>query len=98
MPFERARTLLLVGQLRRRRREKRLAREALHEALATFEDLQTPEWAERARNELARIPDHQSDGLTPTEEPGRPPGCRGPDQPTRSRSGCSSARRPSRST
>ena len=36
--------------------------------MATFEDLQTPEWAERARNELARIPDHQSDGLTPTED------------------------------
>ena len=67
-PFERARTLLLVGQLRRRRREKRLAREALQEALATFEDLHTPEWAERARNELARIPDHRSDGLTPTED------------------------------
>ncbi|HEY2878342.1 helix-turn-helix transcriptional regulator [Nocardioides sp.] len=67
-PFERARALLLVGQLRRRRREKRLAREALQEALASFEDLHTPEWAERARNELARIPDHQSDGLTPTED------------------------------
>jgi DNA-binding CsgD family transcriptional regulator len=69
MPFERARTLLLVGQLRRRRREKRLARTALHEALAVFEDLRTPVWAERARSELARIPDHQSAGsLTPTEE------------------------------
>jgi DNA-binding CsgD family transcriptional regulator/KaiC/GvpD/RAD55 family RecA-like ATPase len=68
MPFERSRTLLLVGQLRRRRREKRLAREALHEALTTFEDRHTPEWAERARSELARIPDRQSEGLTPTEE------------------------------
>jgi DNA-binding NarL/FixJ family response regulator len=69
MPFERSRTLLLVGQLRRRRREKRLARTALREALATFEDLHTPMWAERARNELARIPDHPSTGsLTPTEE------------------------------
>jgi DNA-binding NarL/FixJ family response regulator len=69
MPFERSRTLLLVGQLRRRRREKRLARMSLGEALATFEHLQTPMWAERARRELARIPDHQSAGsLTPTEE------------------------------
>jgi DNA-binding CsgD family transcriptional regulator len=69
MPFERSRTLLLVGQLRRRRREKGLARAALREALATFEDLHTPVWAERARSELARIPDHQSAGsLTPTEE------------------------------
>jgi DNA-binding CsgD family transcriptional regulator len=69
MPFERSRTMLLVGQLRRRRREKRLARMALREALATFEGLHVPMWAERARSELARIPDHQSAGsLTPTEE------------------------------
>lgn len=69
MPFERARTLLLIGQLRRRTRRKQLARDALHEALATFEDLQAPLWAERARAELARIPDHASaGGLTPTEE------------------------------
>ena len=40
----------------------------MREALATFEGLHTPGWAERARNELARIPDHQSDGLTPTED------------------------------
>ena len=69
MPFERARTLLLVGQLRRRRREKRLAREALDEALETFEDLRTPVWADRARSELARLPGGASaGGLTPTEE------------------------------
>ncbi len=69
MPFERTRTLLLVGQLRRRRREKRLAREALRESLATFEELHTPVWAERARGELERVPDHQSAGsLTATEE------------------------------
>jgi len=69
MPFERARTLLLVGQLRRRRREKRLARDALQEALQVFQDLRTPVWAERVRAELARVPDHRSDGgLTPTEE------------------------------
>jgi DNA-binding NarL/FixJ family response regulator len=69
MPFERARSLLLLGQLRRRRREKRVAREALDEALVTFEGLHTPMWAERARSELARIPGRQSAGsLTPTEE------------------------------
>jgi DNA-binding CsgD family transcriptional regulator len=69
MPFERARTLLLLGQVRRRRREKGLARTALREALAIFEDLHTPTWAERARGELARIPDHRSTGgLTATEE------------------------------
>jgi DNA-binding CsgD family transcriptional regulator len=69
MPFERARTLLLLGQLRRRRREKGLARTALDEALAIFEDLHTPSWAERARGELARVPDGRSAGdLSPTEE------------------------------
>jgi DNA-binding CsgD family transcriptional regulator len=67
--FERARTLLLLGQLRRRRREKRPAREALTEALDIFENVGTPIWAERVRIELARIPDHRtSAGLTPTEE------------------------------
>ncbi len=69
MPFERARTLLVLGQLRRRRREKRLAREALEEALAAFEAARTPVWAERVRSELARIPGRGSAGrLTPTEE------------------------------
>jgi DNA-binding CsgD family transcriptional regulator len=69
MPFERARTLLLVGQLRRRRREKRPARDALTDALEIFEHAGTPIWAERVRTELARIPDHQAPGgLTPTEE------------------------------
>ncbi len=73
MPFERARSAFVLGQLRRRRREKGLARRALTEALRAFEDLGTPVWAERARAELARIPVRQAasqpDGaLTPTEE------------------------------
>ena len=69
MPFERARTLFVVGQIHRRRREKRLARHAMSEALATFERLETPVWAERARAELARIPQRRAaTGLTPTEE------------------------------
>ena len=37
MPFERARTLLALGQVLRRRREKREARSVLEEALAEFE-------------------------------------------------------------
>jgi DNA-binding CsgD family transcriptional regulator len=69
MPFERARTIFALGQIRRRRREKRLAREALNEALTTFESLQAPVWADRARTELARIPLRRAAaGLTPTEE------------------------------
>jgi DNA-binding CsgD family transcriptional regulator len=69
MQFERARTLLVLGQLRRRHRQKRPAREALREALAAFEAMGAPEWAERARVELARVPGSAADGgLTPTED------------------------------
>jgi DNA-binding NarL/FixJ family response regulator len=69
MPFERARTVLVTGQIRRRRKEKRLARQALEEALTTFESLGTPVWADRARAELARIPQRlTANGLTTTEE------------------------------
>ena len=69
MPFERARTLLAKGQVHRRRKEKRLADGALHEALAIFETLGTPLWADRAKAELARVglrPRAPSD-LTETE-------------------------------
>ena len=45
MPFERGRTLLAKGRLHRRRKEKRLADEALREALACFESLGAPDWA-----------------------------------------------------
>jgi DNA-binding NarL/FixJ family response regulator len=54
MPFERARTQLLVGQLLRRQRKREAASATLREALATFEDLGMPLWAERARAELKR--------------------------------------------
>lgn len=48
MPFERARTQLLLGQLQARLREPDAAA-TLNEALATFEALGMPVWAERAR-------------------------------------------------
>jgi DNA-binding NarL/FixJ family response regulator len=54
MPFERARTQLLVGQLQRRQRRREGASATLREALATFEDLGTPLWVQRARTELKR--------------------------------------------
>jgi DNA-binding CsgD family transcriptional regulator/sugar phosphate isomerase/epimerase len=69
MPFERARTQLLLGQLQRRQRRKEAAAATLHEALRAFEGMGTPLWAERARAELARTkvsPAHDP-GLTPTE-------------------------------
>jgi DNA-binding CsgD family transcriptional regulator/tetratricopeptide (TPR) repeat protein len=69
MPFERARTLLLLGQLLHRDRSEATA--VLREALAAFEELGTPLWADRARAELAgrrprtRAPE---EGLTPAEQ------------------------------
>lgn len=54
-PFERARTLLAAGQVRRRAREKRSAREALEQALQTFDQLGARLWANQAREQLARI-------------------------------------------
>lgn len=55
MPFERARTQLLLGQLARRQRNKDAAIAALRGALTIFDELDTPLWAERARAELTRI-------------------------------------------
>ncbi|MEV6110336.1 helix-turn-helix transcriptional regulator, partial [Streptomyces sp. NPDC051940] len=54
MPLERARSLLVLGQVRRRRRQKRAAAEPLREALHVFEELGAAQWAERARDELRR--------------------------------------------
>ena len=70
MPFERARTQLLVGQVQRRRRQKDAASVTLREALQTFETLGTPLWAARARVELDRVDvgPRQTAGLTPSEQ------------------------------
>jgi DNA-binding CsgD family transcriptional regulator len=55
LPFERARTLLVLGSVERRAQHKRAARQVLEEALETFERLGAPLWAARARAELGRI-------------------------------------------
>ena len=55
MPFERARTELLLGKLQRRRRHREAATEALRSSLAVFDDYGSPLWAARARTELARL-------------------------------------------
>jgi DNA-binding NarL/FixJ family response regulator len=55
IPAERARTLLAKGQLLRRTRRKRLAREALQSARAIFEQIGMPLWVAKADRELARI-------------------------------------------
>ncbi len=69
MPFEHARTELLLGQLQRRRRQKDAAVATLQRALTTFERLGIPLWAERARAELSRtnVKPGNSDQLTATE-------------------------------
>lgn len=69
MPFERARTLLLLGQLQRRRRKKDIARATLTEAMQTFEALGASLWVDRARAELDRAsaPARGESGLTPSE-------------------------------
>lgn len=70
MPFERARTLLVKGMIQRRHRQKRAPREILEQALGTFERLEAPLWAEKARREVARIGvrAEAQRGLTPVEE------------------------------
>ena len=68
MPFERARTLLVLGQVHRRAKRKRLAKEALTAALGIFENVRSELWAERARTELQRVATRQAPAsLTPTE-------------------------------
>lgn len=66
--FGRARALLSLGIVLRRARRKRTAREAIEAALAGFESLSAPTWAERARAELGSVGGRRrTDGLTPAE-------------------------------
>lgn len=69
MPFDRARSLLLVGQLLRRRRQKKASASAIGEALTSFEEMGSSVWADRARSELSRakVSREQSSGLTASE-------------------------------
>jgi ATP/maltotriose-dependent transcriptional regulator MalT len=69
MPFERARTQLLAGQLQRHGRQRQAATQTLTEALSTFEAVGATLWAARARADLARINVAPTDGtgLTPSE-------------------------------
>ena len=69
VPFDRARTLLVLGVMRRRARRRKAAREALEQACDEFERLGATHWLERGRAELARLGGRApSDGeLTPSE-------------------------------
>ncbi|SEH52057.1 ATP-, maltotriose-and DNA-dependent transcriptional regulator MalT [Mycolicibacterium rutilum] len=70
MPFERARTQLVLGQLQRRKRQKQSATDTLTDAQRTFERLGSPLWADRARAELKRtnVAAGRSAELTPSEQ------------------------------
>jgi DNA-binding CsgD family transcriptional regulator len=69
-PFDHARALLLQGEIHRRAKRKRAARDSLAAALWIFEDLGARLWAERARAELARVGARAvgPTALTPTEQ------------------------------
>lgn len=69
VPFELGRALLTAGQVIRRAHGKRPARQALQEAIERFDRLGTPLWAERGRQELARVGGRTSSpvALTATE-------------------------------
>jgi DNA-binding NarL/FixJ family response regulator len=53
--FDRARTLLIAGQIHRRVKAKRLAQEALAEAHREFTAFGAAAWARQAAAELARV-------------------------------------------
>ncbi len=68
-PFERARTLVVLGNVLRRDRKKRPAREALESALEIFDQLGAVLWETKTHAELARIGGRApAAGLTPTEQ------------------------------
>ena len=54
-PFHHTRTLLALGRTQRRAKKRAAARTTLEDALARFERLGAPLWAEQTRTELARI-------------------------------------------
>jgi DNA-binding CsgD family transcriptional regulator len=55
MPLELARTLLVCGQVQRRQKRKRAARDSLVRALDLFERSGAALWAKRADEELGRV-------------------------------------------
>lgn len=70
VPFDLARTLLVEGQIRRRRAERKAARDALERGHAIFTELGARLWADRAAAEARRIPIRRGAGdeLTETEQ------------------------------
>jgi DNA-binding NarL/FixJ family response regulator len=68
LPFDLAWNRLVQGRLHRRVKQRRAAADALGEALAIFQRLGAPTWAEQARAELGRVGLRRAPAeLTPTE-------------------------------
>jgi DNA-binding CsgD family transcriptional regulator len=69
VPVERGRTLVVLGGVLRRLKQRRAARDVLLEAVELFDVLGAPLWAEQARAELARVSGRApgSDELTENE-------------------------------
>ncbi len=55
LPLDRGRTLLALGGVRRRLKQRRAARDTLTEAIATFDAIDATLWSARAVAELARV-------------------------------------------
>jgi DNA-binding CsgD family transcriptional regulator len=53
--FDRGRSLLLLGRAQRRLKKWGAARRSLEQAVAAFDEMGSPGWAEQARSELARV-------------------------------------------
>lgn len=67
IPFDRARTELVLGRVHRRRRERTLAKLAFERALVAFESLGARIWAKHARTELGRVGLRRGSGTELTE-------------------------------
>ena len=68
IPLELARTLIVKGQLERRRKHRNESRASVAVALQICESIGARLWATQARDELARLgPTSDRDGLTATE-------------------------------
>ncbi len=66
-PLAMGRALLVLGQVRRRRGERRMALEALHEAQRIFDAIGAVPWSAHVATERARIPVRQRSGPGLTE-------------------------------
>ena len=68
LPFELARARLVLGEVQRRAKQRKAARETLDQAIAGFEALGAHLWVDRARAEQGRIGGRSSiEGLSETE-------------------------------